>query len=171
MVLDRLDRAGATLIALPHTGYSTRLSQSSLPIVRDFADLVGAMPDRRRMMVPTPRMVSEMEEALGWVQLIPADKAVLRRIVGSRSLCRPATMRPLYSWRAIAGMVGASHEAVRAWHAQGVDLIVAALNRTGLCERAGGAIGPGPGLIRRQLERQDLQRARPGRRAGTFEDA
>ena len=89
MVLDRLDRAGATLIALPHTGYSTRLSQSSLPIVRDFADLVGAMPDRRRMMVPTPRMVSEMEEALGWVQLIPADKAVLRRIVGSRSLCRP----------------------------------------------------------------------------------
>lgn len=170
-MLDRLDRAGATLLALPHTGYSTRLSQSKLPIVRDFADLVGAEPDRSRVMVPTPRMVTEMEEALGWVQLIPADKAVLRRIVGARSLCRPATMRPLYAWRTLAAMVGASHEAVRMWHAQGVDLIVAALNRPSLCELAGGPVGPGPGHIRRQLERPGLQRARAVRHAGTFEDA
>ena len=171
IVLDRLDHAGATLLALPHTGYSTRMSQSNLPIVRDFADLVGVQPDRKPAMAPTPRMVTEMEEAFGWIRLIPADKAVLRRIVGSRALCWPATMRPLYPWRTIATMVGASHEAVRTWHAQGVDLIVTALNRPGLCEASGGVVGPGPNLIRRQLERQGLQRAGATRRAGTFEDA
>ena len=160
LVIDRLDRAGATLLALPHTGHSTRMSQSKLPIVRDFADLVGAEQDDELVLTPTPRMISEMEQALGWITLIPAERTVLRRIVGARSLCRPTTMRPLYGWRRIAMMVGASHEAVRQWHAQGIDLIVSGLNRPGFCEAAGGRVGPGPGLIRKQLERDGIARAK-----------
>ena len=160
LVLDRLERAGATLLALPHTGHSTRMSQSKLPIVRDYADLVGAEPYDELVVVPSPRAISEMEQALGWIALIPVERVVLRRIVGARSLCRPATMRPLYGWRQIAAMVGASHEAVRQWHAQGIDLIVSALQRPGLCQASGGAVGPGPGYIRRQLERDGIARAR-----------
>lgn len=163
LVLERLDRAGATLLALPHTGHSTRMSQSKLPIVREYADLVGAEPDDEPVLAPTPRMISEMEQALEWIALIPIERVVLRRIVGARSLCRPATMRPLYGWRRIGTMVGASHEAVRQWHAQGIDLIVSALQSPGLCQGSGGPVGPGPGYIRRQMERDGIARARARR--------
>ncbi len=158
-MIDRLDRAGATLLALPHTGHSTRMSQSSLPVVHDLEDRRGWIFGAEDLVLtPTPRAISEMEQALGWIGLIPAERAVLRRIVGARCLCRPTTMRPLYGWRRIAEMVGASHEAVRQWHAQAIELIVAGLNRPGFCHAANGAIGPGPELIRRQIERDGFKK-------------
>lgn len=163
-MIDRLDRAGATLLALPHTGHSTRMSQSKLPIVHDLDDKRGWIFGADDLVLaPSPKAVSEMEQALSWIQLIPAERTVLRRIVGARCLCKPATMRPLYGWRRIAEMVGASHEAVRQWHAQAIDLIVAGLNRPGFCQVTGGQVGPGPGLIRRQMERDGITRAKARR--------
>jgi hypothetical protein len=41
----------------------------------------------------------------------------------------PITERHLYPWRRVATAIGADHKAVQRWHAQGIDLIVAALNR------------------------------------------
>jgi hypothetical protein len=48
--------------------------------------------------------------------------------VGARALVSPVTGRHLYSWRRLGSLVGADHKAVQRWHAQGVDLLVAALN-------------------------------------------
>jgi hypothetical protein len=39
------------------------------------------------------------------------------------------TGRYLYSWRRLGTAVGADHKAVQRWHAQGIDVIVAVLNR------------------------------------------
>jgi hypothetical protein len=69
-----------------------------------------------------------MDEALGWIPLIPRDRSVLRRIVGARALINPLTDRHLYPWRRLGTMLGADHKAVQRWHAQGVDIIVSALN-------------------------------------------
>jgi hypothetical protein len=69
-----------------------------------------------------------MDEALGWIPLIPRDRSVLRRIVGARALVNPLTDRHLYPWRRLGAMLGADHKAVQRWHAQGVDIIVSALN-------------------------------------------
>jgi hypothetical protein len=71
-----------------------------------------------------------MDETLGWIQLIPLDRYVLRRIVGARSLVHPITERHLYPWRRLAVAIGADHKAVQRWHAQGIDLLVSALNRS-----------------------------------------
>ena len=68
-----------------------------------------------------------MDEALGWVALIPRERTVLRRIVGARSLVSPVTERHLFSWRRLGGVVGADHKAVQRWHAQAIEIIVAAL--------------------------------------------
>ena len=40
-VINRLEEAGATLLALPQTGYSTRLRTSSLDIVRTAMEVYG----------------------------------------------------------------------------------------------------------------------------------
>ena len=125
----RLEEAGATLLALPGTGWSTRLRTSSLDIVRTALESYGWGPARIRPAVPSAERISRMDQALGWISLIPSDRYVLRRIVGARSLVHPVTERHLFPWRRLAAALGADHKAVQRWHGQGISLIVAALNR------------------------------------------
>jgi hypothetical protein len=126
-LIQRLEEAGQTLLALPNTGYSTRLRTTALDILRD---TVEAAPDDRprlRTAHPDNARITRMDEALGWITLIPRDRHVLRRIVGARTLVSPITDRHLYSWRRLAILIGADHKAVQRWHAQGIALILAAL--------------------------------------------
>jgi hypothetical protein len=130
-VILRLEEAGASLLALPGTGWSTKLRSSSLDIVRSAIESYGWTSSRIRPPVPSAERISHMDEAMSWLMLIPADRYVLRRIVGARSLVHPITERHLYPWRRLAAALGADHKAIQRWHAQGIDLIVAALNRGG----------------------------------------
>ena len=131
LVTYRLEEAGATLLALPGTGWSTRLRASSLEIVRAAIESYGWTEKRIRPAIPSAARITRMDEALGWITLIPIDRYVLRRIVGARSLVHPITERHLYPWRRLATAIGADHKAVQRWHAQGIDLIIAALNQKG----------------------------------------
>lgn len=128
LVTYRLEEAGATLLALPGTGWSTRLRASSLEIVRSAIESYGWTEKRLRPPIPSAARITRMDEALAWVTLIPLDRYVLRRIVGARSLVHPITERHLYPWRRLATAIGADHKAVKRWHTQGIDLIVASLN-------------------------------------------
>lgn len=126
-VIYRLEEAGSTLLALPGTGWSTRLRSSSLEIVRTALDAYGWTEARIRPAVPSSERISRMDEALSWIPLIPLDKYVLRRVVGARSLVHPITDRHLFTWRRLGTALGADHKAIQRWHAQGVGMIVAAL--------------------------------------------
>ncbi len=128
-VIDRLEQAGRALLALPNTGPSTRLVQSGLEWVRDASELAGHPKAKLRPAIPSAATITAMDEALAWIPLIPRDKYVLRRIVGARSLVSPLTDRHLFTWRRLGTAVGADHKAVQRWHAQGIDLIVAALRQ------------------------------------------
>jgi len=127
MVISRLEEAGATLLALPGTGWTTRLRTSSLEIVRTAIESYGWTTKRIRPPIPSAAQISRMDEALSWIVLIPMDRYVVRRIVGARSLVHPINQRYLYPWRQLGAVLGADHKAVQRWHAQGIDLIVAAL--------------------------------------------
>jgi hypothetical protein len=129
LVLSRLEEAGATLLSLPGSGWSTRLRTSSLEIVRTAIESYGWRTSHIRPPIPSPARITRMDEAMGWISLIPLDRYVLRRIVGARSLVHPITQRHLFPWRRIAGAISADHKAVQRWHAQGIDLIVAKLNQ------------------------------------------
>ena len=124
----RLEEAGATLLALPNTGYTTRLRTSVLDVVRDTVEAFAGEKGRVRPPVPPAARITRMDEALSWVALIPPDRYVLRRIVGARALVSPVTERHLFTWRRLAVVLGADHKAVQRWHAQGLALIVQALN-------------------------------------------
>lgn len=129
-VIFRLEEAGATLLALPGTGWSTRLRSSSLEIVRTALEAYGWQTARIRPAVPSAEKIDRMDEALAWLVLIPRDRYVLRRVVGARGLVDPITDRHLFTWRRLGIALGADHKAVQRWHAQGIALIVAALHRT-----------------------------------------
>ena len=126
-VVYRLEEAGATLLALPGTGWSTRLRSSSLEIVRTALEAYGWTEARIRPAVPSAEKITRMDEALAWIPLIPLDRYVLRRVVGARSLVHPLTDRHLYPWRRLGTALGADHKAVQRWHAQGIVAIVRAL--------------------------------------------
>jgi hypothetical protein len=127
----RLEEAGATLLALPGTGWSTRLRSSSIDIVRTALEAYGWEAARIRPAVPSAEKIDRMDVALAWIGLIPNDRYVLRRVVGARSLVHPITDRHLYSWRRLGVALGADHKAVQRWHAQGIMIIVAALRQMG----------------------------------------
>lgn len=127
-VIYRLEEAGATLLALPNTGYSTRLRTSSLEFVRTALETYGWTEARIRPAVPSADKITRMDEAMSWIPLIPLDRHVLRRVVGARSLVHPITDRHLFAWRRLGKSLGADHKAVQRWHTQGIAIIVAALN-------------------------------------------
>lgn len=129
-VTARLEEAGATLLALPGTGWSTRLRTSSLDIVRSTLESYGWTASQVRPATPSAERISRMDQALGWIGLIPQDRYVLRRIVGARSLVHPITGRHVFPWRRLGAVLGADHKAVQRWHAQGIALIVARLNES-----------------------------------------
>ena len=95
--------------------------------MRDAAEAYAPGRTRLRPAVPNAGQITRMDEALGWIPLIPLDKYVLRRVVGARCLVNPMTGRHLYTWRRLAVAIGADHKAVQRWHAQGIKMILAAL--------------------------------------------
>jgi len=95
-VIFRLEEAGATLLALPGSGWSTRLRTSSLEIVRTAIESYGWTTNRVRPPIPSPARITRMDETMSWISLIPVERYVLRRIVGARSLVHPITGRHLF---------------------------------------------------------------------------
>ena len=129
-VIARLEEAGTTLLCLPRTGPTTALKQTRYQFVAEALEAYAASDDSRpQLPIPPAARITRMDQALAWIPLIPADKLVLRRIVGCRSLVSPLTGRHLFSWRRLARLLGADHKAIARWHATGIDTIVATLNR------------------------------------------
>lgn len=126
-VVYRLEEAGATLLAMPGSGWSTKMRSSSIEIVRTALEAYGWTESRIRPAAPSSDKVTRMDEAMGWLPLIPIEKYVLRRVVGARSLVHPITDRHLYPWRRLGLALGADHKAIQRWHAQGIAMIVKAL--------------------------------------------
>ena len=125
----RLEEAGETLLCLPPGGYTTRLRTSSWNVLDNAAEAYGTTSTRLPPPVPPAARITRMDEALSWLGLIPDDKYVLRRIVASRMLVSPHTGRHLFPWRRLATLLGADHKAIQRWHAQGIDILVGAVNR------------------------------------------
>ena len=145
-VIARLEEAGRTLLSLPSTGPSTRLVQSGLEWIRDAAEAYSPGKTKLRPAVPGALAISRMDTTMAWLALIPNDRYVLRRIVGARSLVNPLTDRHLYTWRRLGTAIGSDHKAVQRWHAQGVDMIVAALRQRRVSAAPGSGAQRHPGV-------------------------
>ncbi len=130
-VIERLEEAGETLLALPAQRTGPQLRQARWPetVAAEAAedDVVGMSGRQLRPAMPTAAQISRMDEAFGWIGLIPAECVMIRRILHARSLVSPLTGRHLYSWRKLGGLLGADHKAVQRWHRDGLAHILAGL--------------------------------------------
>jgi len=131
-VVARLEAAGATLLAMPSRGYSTQLRMMRFDVVQTAAEAYGWAPAMARAPMPGAADITAMDEAFGWLALIPDGRYVLRRILGARALVHPLTGRHLFAWRRLASVLGAEHRTVQRWHGQGVEIIVRALRAQGV---------------------------------------
>ena len=127
LVVAELESAGATLLALPTTGFSTGIRVGGLDFVRDAVEAYGWGDMPIRPAAPSSNAISRMDIALTWLSLIPPASLVLRKVVGARSLVHPITGRHLFQWRKIGLMLSTDHKQVQRWHGEGIALIVAAL--------------------------------------------
>lgn len=123
----RLEEAGTTLLALPNAGYSPHLRMMRYEVVHSALDAYGWQPARVRQPHPSGAAIDRMDEALGWLAIIPEERFVLRRILGARALTHPLTGRYLYPWRRLGTVLGADHKSVQRWHKDGVGLILTGL--------------------------------------------
>jgi hypothetical protein len=130
-VVRRLEEAGATLLAMPSSGYSTRLRQMRFDIVHAALEAYGWEAPAMRAPAPDSSAISAMDEAFGWLALIPESQFLLRRILGARALVHPVTGRYLFTWRRLSAAVGADHKSVQRWHGQAVDMVVRGLAASG----------------------------------------
>ena len=127
-VVIELESAGATLLALRTRRASPAETWSRSPdVVHQAIEAYGYTAETMRPPIPDPRSIDRMDEVLAWISLIPSQQFVLRRIVGARALVSPLTGAHLFTWRRIGRLIGADHRAVKRWHAQGVQIITAAL--------------------------------------------
>ena len=129
IVIEALEQAGKTMLAMPSKGYSTAVRIGGMEYVRDAVEAYGWGDVSIRPPTPSSLEIDAMDEWLPRISLIPPEKMVFRRIVGARSLVHPLHDRHLFDWRKIGRMLGCDYRAVQTWHRQAIDLIVAKLPR------------------------------------------
>jgi hypothetical protein len=137
-LIERLEEASRTLFALRVSGVRPADARSSMPeVIHTFEEAYGWMDVRPRVEAPPAREITRMDEAFGWVGLIPQDRFVLRRVVLLRAMSKPGGDGPMLSWRRIGDKLGASHVAVAQWHAAALSVILDRLAHPCLCWTGG----------------------------------
>ena len=87
----------------------------------------GYADARWKPATPSPQEITQMDQTLRWVQLIPVDQFVLRRVVNARLLMNPYTERHLFTYKAVGKMLGCDWRAAMRWRQQGVEIIASKL--------------------------------------------
>ncbi len=128
LVAARLAEAGMSLLALHVKGIRPAGMRGYWP------DIPGSASSSLRPSPPSPRRITEMDEALSWIALIPADQVELRKLVGARALTNPFTEKAVHSWRALGEQMGCSHFTAKTRWIDAIRLIVARLNQPKFCD-------------------------------------
>lgn len=134
IVVHRLERAGATLLAMRTTSPLPAPYRCALPaVLRDVYDTWDwtepATSWDNRPAVPSAAAVTAMDRTFQWLAFIPPR--TVRRIVAIRSLVHPLNGRHCVHWRALGKLLHCSHEAARGWHRAGIAMIVERLGGRG----------------------------------------
>lgn len=124
----RLEQAGRTMLSLPEGGYRPGMKTGGLDFVRAAVEAYGWTDECLRPAAPSCRAITEMDEAYGWLALIPEDRPTVRRVVSARTLVSPLDGRHIYPWRRLAKVIQSHHTQVQRWHAEGIRDIVAGLH-------------------------------------------
>lgn len=128
-VFGRLSRAHATLALLPVKNWPTGFVLSGGEIGRATEDSRRHGRRDQKRQAPDRIAIGEMDEALGWLELLPAPPDPIRAAVQLRVLTSPETGRPHLTWPEIGVRLRCSPTTARTRCMTGVEIISASLRR------------------------------------------
>lgn len=121
-IIRRLEEAGKTLLAMHGGERDLGMQMMRWEIVRDpRKDYPGST--RMRAAIPDADQITAMDEAFGWVHVIPLDMMAKRRVVWCRAMVDPISDAYRFSWRRIGEMMSMDHKRVQRMHAEAIDII------------------------------------------------
>ena len=127
-VLGRLEEAGVTLLCLRDRPTPLAVRTGWPPVVQEWT-AYAAEGAPLGWPAPSARAIARMDEALAWFALLPPPPDPVRHVVGARMLVHPVRGDFLVSWRRLAVALHTDHHRVQRWHARGVALLAAALEK------------------------------------------
>ncbi|HEX3576577.1 MAG TPA: DUF6362 family protein, partial [Rhodopila sp.] len=96
VVSHRLEQAGMTLLAMRVPSPYPAPYRCALPeVLREAIEAYGWTDEPTLTAVPDAAEITRMDQAFGWLALIPKSRHVLRRIVAARCLVSPESGRHL----------------------------------------------------------------------------
>jgi hypothetical protein len=101
-IIRRIEHAGAALYCMQIKNPRPLLVQGRIDIIREYMDEIPQGARALRLPTPSARDVTLMDEALGWIRLVPNSTS--RRLISLRSQFHPINSR------LVLGSVG-QHEA------------------------------------------------------------
>ena len=114
-IRERLEEAGATLLALPGgdmPNQGVRVSWPDFP--RDVQQSYGYGARKLRPPRPSSAAIDQMDESFRWLALVP--NITHRKLLGLRAMVDPISGRHLYSWEACGEKLGCHRVSAAAWH-------------------------------------------------------
>jgi hypothetical protein len=124
-VTHKLEAAGATLLAMRIRSPAPGDVQCALPdVLQEAVTAYGYTDEIMRPAIPDAAAITAMDSVFSWLQFIPQQRFLIRRLVAVRCLVHPMSGRHVVTWKRLAGIVRADYRAVQTWHSQGVALIV-----------------------------------------------
>lgn len=138
-VISRLEETTATILAMPggmprlgvkvcDYGYNSEWFDEA----GDDADISASkgriIAGMAKPPAPTAAAITRADEIVAWLAIIPQNRYVMRKIVAARSILKWTDGKHVFSWSKLSQTIGADVRAVKRWHAQGIQIIVDALN-------------------------------------------
>lgn len=155
-IIRRIEHAGATLYCMRIKNPRPLLAQGRIDIIRNYMDDLPPATPVLRLPTPSARDVTLMDEALGWVRLVPNSTG--RRLISMRSQFHPITERVRYSWRSCANAMGIDHKTAESWHRKAVHLLQVGLSQAEVRSPMGCVVVPSHISLSWLAEDSDFER-------------
>ena len=127
-IVRRIEHAGATLYCMRIKNPRPLLAQGRIDVIRNYMKDMPQSAPALRLPTPSALDVTLMDEALGWIRLVPNSTS--RRLISLRSQFHPITERVRYSWRSCAKAIGIDHKTAESWHRKAIGFLTVALSQT-----------------------------------------
>ena len=130
----RLEEAGKTLFRIPSGRLWPAQIHSGMPdVVHDWWDVYNQHEAEERLANATPAQIAAMDEAFGWLSLIPDQHMKPRIVTALRSIVNPRNDRHIWTYRRLGRqLLNCHHDTVIAWHSIGLSAISRALSKNSI---------------------------------------
>lgn len=118
-----LEWAGVRLLSLSLSGFKPKPCKSNWPNLPPNQNHTFSKT-KLKSLTPTSNEIDLLDKIFNLILLIPQNQIQTRRILQSRSLLNPLTLKPIYPWTEIALLLSLNRKTIRRYHHLGLRQII-----------------------------------------------